>query len=491
MRAKGIVFTLLFIGFAKADTNPITAWLNLLDSQTSGNLVRQNQSFCYVDDKGEIQGYNSEKSLGLASVSKILTTLWALKKLNLNHTFPTKLYIKDKKVHIQGGKDPIFSRRSIYNMINKLNDLGINKIESLTYDDNFYFVPQAIDNSSHAQVFDGPNGVHYCRPYAPRKQTYKDLLLSYLNTPNWSNKSIRVSKSQEDSTGIKCLNAPIRSIRSDYNRKRQVFTNFDANPNLVVQKVENSSKNPFIKNGKISSGVKVLNLKSLKLIEILKYMNTVSSNLPADLIFHILGGAKKFRSEMSAILSSIGYKSEKLFISGSGIPLKTYSSGTWKRTVNEMSCQSVLKILELLLRKVNGNKIPIFDKFDQPIQTLGDKITKPYLAVSGVEGTVKNRFQSQFARNFVAKTGTLYDSTTLAGTLNTTKGKKHFVFLNTYPVNSLSPQHIQISRNIQNASVKKLFEFEGEKVNFQYTSNSQLSSRRFQTFVQDSEVQEF
>lgn len=491
MIKSAIIFGFLITRLAIADSPLVTTWLDILKDQPANELVQNEQAFCYVDDGGEIQGYNTKKPLGLASVSKLLTSLWSLKKLGKSHHFHTKLYINGNNIHIAGGQDPVYSRRSIYHLINELNKLGIKLITNLTYDQNFYFVPQAIDNSSHASVFDGANGIHYCKFYEPTPMEFKPRLYKYLNTSLWKTNSITISKSELNSTNTGCLIQNIRSIESDYNIKRESFKTFKKSPVLRVDNINYLNSNPFIKNGVVLPGTKVLTLKSRSLIEILKYMNTVSSNLPADLLFHILGGKKQFKKDMSALLMSVGSEEFINFISGSGIPHKTYKNGVWTRTISKMSCENVLKILELFLKYTNDNKIPLFNGFEKPIKNIHDTIMKPYLAVSGVEGTIKNRFQENFQRSLVAKTGTLSDATTLAGTMNTKLGKKHFVFLNNFPVDQNSNQHIQIARNIQNQTVVKFFDFEGEKDRFPYEDNGNLTREKFFTFDPASEIEEF
>jgi D-alanyl-D-alanine carboxypeptidase len=67
------------------------------------------QSYCYTDEKGSLQGTNVDLQVRIASVSKLLISLWAIEKKGINYRYDTKLFVKGSHLHFQGSFDPFMS----------------------------------------------------------------------------------------------------------------------------------------------------------------------------------------------------------------------------------------------------------------------------------------------------------------------------------------------------------------------------------------------
>ena len=95
-----------------------------------------------MDEKTTIIKSNNHNPIILASVTKLLTSYFALNILGPNFKFQTKLFysgtIKDNILYgdliLQGGGDPLLSRHQIFNMALQLKKLNIKKVQG-----NFYF----------------------------------------------------------------------------------------------------------------------------------------------------------------------------------------------------------------------------------------------------------------------------------------------------------------------------------------------------------------
>ncbi|MEK7357919.1 MAG: D-alanyl-D-alanine carboxypeptidase, partial [Bdellovibrionota bacterium] len=98
-----------------------------------------NSSFCYVEENGAIQGVNPNQPVKIASVMKLLTTLWAVDKYGANHEYVTKIYYQpiNGEMHIAGARDPFFDRDRIYLLLSDLNRNKISQLKRLTFDGNF------------------------------------------------------------------------------------------------------------------------------------------------------------------------------------------------------------------------------------------------------------------------------------------------------------------------------------------------------------------
>ncbi len=77
-------------------------------------FISSTQSYCYTNERGELEGKNVELRIRLASVSKLITSLWAVDQLGPDYRFETKLFIKNGHLHIKGSYDPFFGNEKAY-----------------------------------------------------------------------------------------------------------------------------------------------------------------------------------------------------------------------------------------------------------------------------------------------------------------------------------------------------------------------------------------
>ncbi|MES2854875.1 MAG: D-alanyl-D-alanine carboxypeptidase, partial [Bdellovibrionota bacterium] len=133
--AMVLASSILLSHSAKADDSKLTTDVR----KTLKRLGSGTKSFCYVVEDGSVQGVNPDQPVKIASVMKVLTTLWAVDKLGPNYRYTTKVYwqASNKELHIAGSNDPFFDRDRLYLLLSDLNTAGIKSIERLTTDSNF------------------------------------------------------------------------------------------------------------------------------------------------------------------------------------------------------------------------------------------------------------------------------------------------------------------------------------------------------------------
>lgn len=368
---------------------------------------KDQQSYCYTDEKGSLQGKNVDIKIRLASVTKLVTTLWAIDELGPEYRYETKLFIKGAHLHIQGSFDPFMSNEKMLFLISQLNTLGYTHFDKITYDKNIQIFP-------NAQVHTDPY------PLITRDSNGKNLK-QYFNTASWSN----VFKAEYDR---------LASLA----KKDRFLQSVD----MSVDTIEFSEKNPLVTDvTAVPEDVKVLTLASPKLYKYLKETNVKSNNYSSHTIFLDLGGAAKFEKYLA---DKFSLTTDKIKLwNGNGLP--TILSGV--RKDNYATCAIMTDLIASLKESIERQGMEIED----------------VIAVPGSDaGTFANRLNSSDLKNtFVAKTGTLMHTSTLSGAMNTTKGFSFFGIFN-------QSTDIVGSKNVQNAMVKSIFtEMDGPK-NFNY-----------------------
>jgi D-alanyl-D-alanine carboxypeptidase len=104
-------------------------------------------AFCFAVEDGAVTGYNENDPVRTASVTKTLTTFWAVERLGPDFQYTTKIYYQpsNHEMHIEGQRDPFFDRDRMYTLLADLNRKGVKKIDHLTFDSNFWFWPDATE----------------------------------------------------------------------------------------------------------------------------------------------------------------------------------------------------------------------------------------------------------------------------------------------------------------------------------------------------------
>lgn len=365
-------------------------------------IEAKNQSYCYIGKEGKVEGANVDMRIRLASVSKLLTTLWGVEKLGFDFKYDMKLFIKGNNLHIQGSYDPFLGNEKMFYLVSQLNELGYEKFDTITFDKNLLINPDAEYSSDEYPTMNSVTNGRY--------------LKKYFNTNSWS--------------------ADTKSEYSNYyslaktGRFRKVLSFEVANVKAVVE-------NPF----KDDESVKVLTLSSPGLYKYLKQMNIKSNNYVAETVFRQLGGVSKFKEYLT---ERFNLSSEQIqFYTGSGLP--AVIAGV--RKDNYATCSITLNLISELKK--------IMEEQGREIEDV--------VAVPGSDGgTFRNRiFPADYKNAFVAKTGTLMHTSTLAGAMNTQNGFSFFGIFN-------QSTDIGGSKVVQNSMVKSIMTELGGPRTFDY-----------------------
>ncbi|MFT6069085.1 MAG: D-alanyl-D-alanine carboxypeptidase/D-alanyl-D-alanine-endopeptidase (penicillin-binding protein 4) [Bacteriovoracaceae bacterium] len=368
----------------------------------------EDQSFCYIDGAGNLKGNNPQIKIRLASVSKIYTSFWALSRLGPDYQYETKFYVKDKKMHIVGSKDPIFDDRKVFYLLSQFNELGIKKLDKITFDKNLLVFPNkknASEDNSHTT------------------SDYQKYLNTYFNTKKWSE-------------GYYDEYLRLRRIAPQNNDQIELIEK----PEFKVSKIEFSEEAPFDLEG---SDVTTYSIKSLPLYKYLKFVNIVSNNYIPEKLFEQLSEKEDVNDFLD---EAIGIDREKIKLyTGSGL-MSYDDEGT--RFDNYSTCEMTIKMMIELKKMVEANGLFIHD----------------VMAVPGADGGTfrRRRFSiPELTNAFVAKTGTLYHTVALAGMLSTNIGLRYFGIFN-------QTEEIWSARKLQDEIVLQLFkDFQGP-VKFPY-----------------------
>ncbi len=389
--------TLSALSFASEKTD--ADWQGLL---LKNKLPIEDQSYCYTNSRGSPEGVNLDLRVRLASVSKLLTSLWGLDTLGANFKYKTDLFIKNGVLHLEGSYDPFMGNEKMYFLLSQLNDLGLNHFDKITFDKNFIVFPNA---QGHIEE----------HPTITAESISKNLTM-YFNTASWSH-------------SMKADYARVQSMAGPGRMRKEI--SFDA---PVVEFVNENTLED-------SQEVRQLTLSSPPLYRYLKEMNVESNNFVAQMLFKHLGGERYFTSYM---VENFRFGTKILrFWSGSGLP--TMLEGI--RYDNYATCQSVLTLIEALKEKAEKAGLGLED----------------IVAVPGSDqGTFRNRiFPSDYKNAFVAKTGTLMHTSTLAGAMSTKSGLSFYGIFN-------QSSDIESSKKVQNAMVASLMTELGGPKAFNY-----------------------
>lgn len=388
---KFILFLLLFASYSAQAQNPaglVTDFKSLVKKHGISPITEQ--AFCYEQDG--VQGYQPLKLQRIASVTKIITTLFASETLDLHKTFKTKLYIAGDRLHIEGERDPYFEEEKILLLMQALNDRGYKSFKSVTFDSNFLFSDAAL--SSHQDL--------------PPSHT-KSRLSFYFNPSN--QKSIRAAW----------------LATAKFAREEGVEIDTAVTPSLKALSVTHTVQNPLK-----DLAPTVLVHDSLPLHRILKSMNVMSKNIVAQNVFL---EAKRVQA-LDKVLSrfAIPTASYKIY-NGSGLPLKTSKA----RYDNLATCKSILDVLKGLSQSLGRHNLELVD----------------VMAINGGKdlGSFRERFlnQPETHEAVISKTGTIMHASSLAGVLMI-DGEVPFAILNHTSNTSMARkfQDVFIARMFEN-----------------------------------------
>ncbi len=366
--------------------NAITSSFKSLNSKYAIGPLNQ-QSFCYIQNQS-VEGYRTSSLQKIASVTKLLTTYFASETLDLSKTYKTKIYLTKDSMHIEGGGDPYFDAEKLLLLFESLNKLGYKVFKKVTFDKNLIFYK--IDDRQVDVTIE-----------KTRTRLSEYLGVNNLKILNYKWKEFQILALRE-------------GVRLSYKVPRILSTN-----------VQYEAENPLL-NESYSMYVH----ESKPLYKILKVMNLESNNLIAQNVYSEASLVKSFPDLM--LDKGVEEESFKIY-SGSGLPVMT-SPG---RLDNLATCQMILRVISFLPESLRRHDLELSD----------------VMAVAGKDsGTLAGRFSftPEASGAVLAKTGTLRDTSSLAGVI-LARDLVPFVILNntTQTDNARKLQDIMVSKIIQ------------------------------------------
>ena len=333
-------------------------------------------AFCTLksmDPSAQVEGFEVDKRLVIASVSKAVTAWFAVAEKGSSYRFQTRFYwtptgTDTYNVHIQGSRDPYFEKQSLHLAISELHKRGVHKVDKLTFDRNFKF------------RWDISDGKTFKRWFASNDMPFPSEVLGQL-------RSRKLTSGWDSSLA--------------HNGRRIELV---SNPSFTVKAFEH--KDDF----QPSADTKVAALKSNELAYLLKEMNRNSNNWAANQIFEHMGGAERFHAKVRSELG-LG-ESQIRFINGSG---DRQSYAVNPGVYNEASCASVLRILnDLRARLLNEGK----------------DLENVMAVAGGDNDSTTGRIYTTpvTTKSLIAKTGTTDPNVTLAGIVRTNGGDILFLY---------------------------------------------------------------
>lgn len=355
------------------------AGLTLLSATASAGAEDRLKASCIMTPAGEIEGTNKDQLVEIASVSKVLTAHWVVKKLGAHKRFVTKVQVTPSgedavDIHISGGMDPLFSKNKLQLMVSELNKLGFEKVNRLTFDENFRYAESIREGANVANnpayTVLGKNGII---------------------------KALRKS--------VENINTGYSSFRTFIQKKAGIT--MDSRLKFSVTDIDGLASKDYVAH----QGTRVFLMNSAEAHVLLKEMNRRSNNYIANIAFNAMGDANEYKT---FIQKELGMDERDLMIgNGSGYPMRIDE----KRFDNRATCSAVVRIIKDLRTALMAEGL-----------RLGD-----VMAVAGSDSTQdKASTTTAIYKNettddaLVAKTGTSDPVVTLAGAASTHDGVIYF-----------------------------------------------------------------
>lgn len=343
------------------------------------------QSYCFMNENDmEVSGgKNINEKLPIASVSKVFTSLSVLSTVSAKARLQTQFFVTPVSggifdVHIKGSRDPYFQRSSMHMLISKLNEMGVRKIRTLTFDENFKY----LHNSN--QINTAGRGRYY-NPVTGK---------AVIDAPSGD--------------FVRLLLLQSRLVLVDYEKsKKEAASNniiFVEKPVFAPEKIE-QVRSTFEPPANSKRG----SIPSMEMIDIIKYMNWNSNNHVANSLFMIAGG--KARTD-ALFFDNFKFNPNQIsFVNGSG-----QNADNAGRSYTEASCAAVVRTVKGLKKILEKQNMKLQDAVAVGGGDIGSTIDagvyKKYLAPKTV----------------IAKTGTVGVAITLAGMASSKKGNFFFMF---------------------------------------------------------------
>lgn len=347
-------------------------------------------SFCYLLDQSPeavVEGQNIDQRLPIASVSKVITSWWAMGSVGPNYQMSTRIYItpvsndphrKVVDIHFAGARDPYFGKESLHYLISELNKQKIYRLRNVTFDDEFKFFWNAGGGPMLSKANNVETGYYYANSPTP-KEVHAELKRYSRNwTYGYSNTAAYLKK----------FNILLVS-----------------QPRITVENIAYVPVRDFVP----SPQTQVRTIRSSLMFQMLREMNRNSNNHAASQIFEHLGGNEEFNK----YIAKSGFTEAQIrIVNGHG---NRHDREDKTSIYNEASCATVVKIVKSLRKNLqrHGKDLP-------------DVMAVPGLKERSTLGAYSNPAYSQAV---TAKTGTVNPAVTLAGMLQTKKGPVYFMYI--------------------------------------------------------------
>ena len=341
-------------------------------------------SYCEVlsADKKSYSGFRDQALYPLASLSKVITTAWVLKKLGPDFKFESTWYLKSVSAtegifdaYLKTNYDPVFNIDKALYSLSLLRQQGVLKIRNLVIDETTHVYLSSLAQP-HLELETVP---------ISSNETLQNLEL-ILNSKNWGPQTIAATEK-------------LKAWSTAQNKYFQLPAAFS-----VEQIIFKNSQDIDV-----SLYSKKISLQSSAVLKYLKNLNVFSNNYIADALFAYLGGRSEFEKFQSSELQLTPQQLK--FNTGSG--LAGFVSG--QRQDNLGSCFSMLKVFSYLDLQAKSTGL-----------NLGHFLYNP---AQDHEGTFESKLV--LSNQVVLKTGRLFENPAfnLAGIIATRNGPLFFAFL--------------------------------------------------------------
>jgi len=337
-------------------------------------------SQCFLQDGlgHTLDGVSVDDMHPIASVSKVMTSYWAVKTMGANGRYKTVFHLKkidaeQYDVHIQGSRDPFSDQQMWQYVVGELNKKGIYKIRNLTFDENFKYSRSSPEHPT----------IHISDVSQPAPDTVAASIRSSLQGLNVGYGATRALALSEMN-----LSLP-ESIH------------------LQVSDIVFSSLSDFKPDDFDEHQV----YQSAPLVTLLREMNRNSNNFAANQFFESLGGAEQFQVFMEKDLN-LG-PNEVSFVNGSGDRYERTS-----QAYNLASCRSIVTVLKAMSDTLKVSHLQL------------DNVFALAGADEGGASTVSEVYKDDLTNHaLVAKTGTVNPAVTLGGVMSTEDGDFYFGYI--------------------------------------------------------------
>ena len=434
-----LFFNIILIPFALGiDISPNNnTMLKVAPDETLNKIIKKNMpdssevgfTLIDLDNNKMVYTKNEKEFFTPASVQKILTAIFALNILGPEYQFSTSLYWDGQKkgrtfignIYIKGNGDPFIKVTDLYYFVERLKNLGIDKIQGkLIYDEDSLITSPTLST-------DVPQDHTYNTGLSALSLEFNQITLTRHNEKNFETippfKHIRFVDFQGKIPFDMKFYPEFKEsdeLETWYFSKKKGYQLFEELPvrhpgKFLAEHLKNVAAMHGIEIPETQKGIlsptaqKIYEHKGLPLKILTQWMLEYSNNLFAELL--LLSSAKKLSKKKLDLVSSAE-------VMKNWLTQKTPSE-LWRESqiYNGSGLSGKSKLPPALLASILA-------------QTYNDKSKKiellTYLSVSGISGWIKNRLNSAHLASHVwAKTGTMDYVSTLAGYLFTAKGKRY------------------------------------------------------------------